>query len=184
MADEQGNGQTAPEGKQRTMIMGEVFELSTPYKEGHQCTEREAAVLNQTRLENIGNNWRASVKEALKYRDENNGDTSKLNEVRQQILEDDAKYEFGRIGVRQPSDPVEREARAIAREAIKAQLAEEGQNIKDVDQEALENAVAATALQDDVMALARDRVESNRKRKAVTVVGLNLGIDQAQQPAA
>ena len=39
-------------------ISGQAFDVSTPYAAGHTLTEAEAKVLNQTRAENIGNNFR------------------------------------------------------------------------------------------------------------------------------
>jgi hypothetical protein len=53
-----------PETKTKT-IEGKNFEISQPYEEGHVITAIEARVLNQTRSENIGNNVRAKLKEAI-----------------------------------------------------------------------------------------------------------------------
>lgn len=184
MADNevQGNGQ---EGKRKTSIQGELFWLTTPYKEGHVCNEREAGVLNQVRLENIGNNWRRSVTEAIKLRDEQGDGGAKLNEVAQLIAQADVEYEFGKVTARSTSDPYEREARAIARDAIKAQLAEDGRKIEDVDEDKLEEVIANTAMQEDVMDLAKVRVDSRRKSKGINIVG-NLGVKEepAQEQAS
>lgn len=183
MADQEGNGQAVTGSKQRTSIAGEIFELTAPYQAGHTINEREANVLNQVRMENIGNNWRASVKEALEAR--TNGDPSKFEQVKMDIAQADAEYEFGKVSIRQPADPYEREARAIAREAIKAQLAEDGRSIKDVDEERLEAAIAATAMQDDVQALAHERVDLRKKSKGVSIVGdLGASVGSEEQQAA
>ncbi|MCB1838493.1 MAG: hypothetical protein KDH99_12825, partial [Alcanivoracaceae bacterium] len=45
-------------------ILGVEVEISTPYAEGHTISEAEAKALNQTRAENIGNNFRKRIKDS------------------------------------------------------------------------------------------------------------------------
>lgn len=153
-------------------ISGETFEVNEPYSEGHTITAIEAKVLNQTRAENIGNNFRADVKKAR----ENGQD---LTELRAKLAEYDDQYTFSMGGsIRQPVDPVEREARKIARDAIKAQLASEGRKIKDVDPERLEAAIDQVAVQDDVLKLAKKRVADLKRNVAAVALG-DLGLVSA-----
>lgn len=144
-------------------IAGSQFEVSTPYEAGHQITEAEAKALNQVRSENIRNNMAKAVKE------------STPEEAAQKVAEYDRNYEFTLAnagGGARSMDPIEREARSIAREAIKAALAKKGEKIKDKDPEVVEAKVAEVAAKPDVIKLAKKRVED--KKKAVDAAGVDL----------
>lgn len=108
-------------------INGMEFEISTPYAEGHVCSDIEARVLNQTRAENIGNNARAKIKEMQE------GGSSE-QEITDYVSELDAAYQFTAAGVRasRKLDPVEREAQKLARELIKTHLAASGRKLSTV----------------------------------------------------
>jgi len=153
-------------------IYGTAFELSAPYVAGHQITEAEAKVLNQTRAENIGNNFRSEVKEAL--------EAGKLDEVRARIAEYDTKYTFSMGGTtRTPIDPIEAEAIRIAKDVVKAKLAEKGVKVKDYlasesNAAKYETAVEKIASQDETLKLAKQRV--NAKKKALDTAGEDLGL--------
>lgn len=111
-------------------IHGEKFEFATPYAAGHVLTEAEAKHLNQTRIENVRNNVAKAVKEAIDA-----GDPAKLDEVRGKVSAYDSEYTFTLTGAgapRQTLDPVEKEARKLAIEYVKAKLAEKGRTIKQV----------------------------------------------------
>lgn len=160
-------------------ISGRTFEVQEPYSEGQTINAAEAKTLNQTRAENIGNNFRKLVKDA-------GDDETKLQEVAGQLAEYDAKYTFSMGGgvPRAPVDPVEREAQKIAREAIKAQLASEGRKIKDINAEKLAAAIERVASQEDVLKLARKRVAEAKKNVAGVSLGeLGLGGQNAEAPA-
>lgn len=146
------------------LIDGESFEVTTPYEAGHPITEVEAKVLNQTRAENIGNNFRKAVKDA-KTKGEG------LDAVRAQLIEYDTKYSFSAGGVaRVPIDPIEKEARSIALTAIKAKLKKDGKDIKALPEGKLEELVDQVAAQDNVLKLAKERVKAKQK-----VADLDLG---------
>lgn len=154
-------------------INGTNFELSTPYQAGAvTLTEAEAKTLNQTRAENIGNNFRAQVKKAM--------EEGQLAEVTAAIAEYDAKYNFSMGGTaRTPIDPIEAEAIKIAREVVKAKLAEKGHKVKDytateVGQARYDAAVEKTAQQDDTIKLAKQRV--NLRKKSMEVASEDLGL--------
>lgn len=106
------------------LIHGVSFDISAPYAEGHTLNAAEAKVLNQTRSENIGNNLRTAVKEAV-----DSGDPAKLDEVRAALADYDAKYTFtmANVSASRKLDPIEREARAIAKDWVKNKLAEKGE---------------------------------------------------------
>jgi hypothetical protein len=142
-------------------ISGEAFEVSAPYAEGHTLTAAEAKVLNQTRAENIGNNFRTAVKKAL--------EEGKMTEVRAAIAEYDARYEFSMTQARTPIDPIEAEAIKIAKEVVKARIAEKtGLSVKkyleiEGNEAKYDAAVDKVAGQDDTLKLAKKRVAEKKK---------------------
>jgi hypothetical protein len=155
-------------------IGGENFEVTTPYMAGHVLLEAESKVLNQTRAENIGNNFRSAVKEAL-------ASGGNLDAVRANLVEYDRDYNFSMGGTpRTPIDPIESEALKIAREVVKAKLAAKGMKVKDycateIGMAKYEAAVEKVATQDDTIKLAKQRV-SNRK-KALDIASDDLALD-------
>jgi len=142
-------------------ISGEAFTVSAPYAEGHTLTAAEAKVLNQTRAENIGNNFRTAVKKAL--------EEGKIEEVRAAIADYDARYEFSMTTARQPIDPIEAEAIKIAKEVVKARIAEKtGLSVKkylevEGNEAKYDAAVEKVAGQDDTLKLAKKRVAEKKK---------------------
>lgn len=159
-----------PEARKK-IIAGQEFMISQPYEAGHTLTEVEAKVLNQVRSENIANNLRKQVKEAL----ENGGITE---EFIQKVAEYDAGYSFalpGEGSTRRVLDPVEREARAIARDGIKAKLAETGRRLKDVDPAKLEAAIEQLIeTNSEIMKLAKKRVAEKQKVTDTSLEALAL----------
>lgn len=160
-----------PEQKKK-LIAGEEFMVSQPYAAGHVLTEVEAKTLNQTRAENIGNNLRETVKDALAKRDA--GDSSAYDTLAQTVAAYDAEYTFamGGSGVStRKLDPIEREAKAIATELIKNDLATKGRKWTQVPEgltkdewEAKRDAVLEQVMtRDDVIALAKKRVKEKEK---------------------
>lgn len=159
-----------PEAKSK-IIAGHEFQISQPYEAGHTIDEVEAKVLNQVRGENIANNMRKAVKDA-----EAEGT---LDAVAQKVAEYDAAYTFSMPsagGTKRIVDPVEREARKLAREAIRASLANENppRKIKDIDPEKLEAAIETVAARDDILKLARKNVK-DRESLAGATEELDLG---------
>lgn len=104
-------------------IAGQLFDLSDVYAEGHVVTAMEAKALNQTRAENIRNNFAGEVKKVQGERE-----TLTAEEVAklQTELNKYAKtYEFS-VGGGRITDPVEREAKRIATEMVDAKIASTG----------------------------------------------------------
>lgn len=127
-------------------IQGLAFEVSQPYAPGAvELTEGEANALNQTRAENLRNNFAPKIKAAMvEYRKANS--LAEDAEVAVSSLDHDAliaefnkyadEYEFstraGGGGARTPTDPVEREAQRIAWDKIKVALGKKGIKIDSV----------------------------------------------------
>jgi len=112
----------------KVTIQQVIFDLSDPYSEGHVCSAMEAKALNQTRAENIRNNFASNVK---KVQDANDGPLSdaQVKEL-QKELDDYAKgYEFS-VGGGRAVDPVSREAKRIAKEIVDGKIAATGTSVK------------------------------------------------------
>lgn len=164
--------------KQKT-INGLVFEISQPYTEGHTITDIEARVLNQVRAENIGNNLRAKIKEMIEA-------GSSHEEIAALVAEKDAEYVFtaGNIGESRKLDPYEREAEKIARELVKAKLAETGRKLtvapegytEDDWKAKVQATVEQVAASENVLKVARKRVD-DRKKQADTLLEAVSGAD-------
>ena len=139
------------------LIQGEAFEVTEPYNEGHTITLVEARVLNQVRAENIRNNNRKKVQAAI--------EAGTVDAVRQEVAEYDKNYTFSTPGegVKRTLDPIEREARRMARDQIRAKLAESGKKFKDVDPESLENAIEQLSTRDDFVQAAKKVVNARSK---------------------
>lgn len=155
-----------PETKTKT-IEGRNFEISQPYAEGHVISAIEARVLNQTRSENIGNNVRAKLKEAIEA-------GSADDDLAAIVAEVDAAYAFTAAGTRAAAklDPYEREARKMARELLKAHLQESGRKLTVAPEgstqeewdEKIEAEVDRIATLDSVLEAAKREVDAKKKR--------------------
>ena len=157
-----------PEPKSKK-IGDHVFQITQPYEEGHTLTAVEAKVLNQVRAENIGNNVRKRVQELLEQ-----GNAAAAETL---VAEKDSEYVFteaAAAGSTRTMDPVEKEARKIAREAIKANLAERGKKLSDYDKETLDAAIAKAAENEQVLAAAKKAVDQRKKVIAGAAEGLGL----------
>ena len=156
-----------PETKSK-VIAGHEFKITQPYTAGHTLTEIEAKVLNQVRSENIGNNVRKAVVELLEAQDTAGAEAL--------VAERDAEYEFSTpsAGGRK-LDPVEREARKVARDAIRAKLSDDGRKLSDIDKEKLEEAIDNAIEKNSwIMDEAKKRVNARKKFAEKAVDGLSL----------
>ena len=136
-------------------IQSESFEISVPYSEGHTLTAIEAKVLNQTRCENIRNNQSKAIREAKE------DGTFDLKTATKAVKEYDAKYSFAMPGagaIRRSLDPVEKEARAIARSVLTQKLKDQGKKMKDQDKEKIANIIEKWAENPKVIAAAKKTV--------------------------
>jgi hypothetical protein len=154
------------------IIDGESFQISQPYTAGHTLTEIEARVLNQVRSENIGNNLRSAIKDAKDKRDK--GDSADFDKLADLVAQYDAEYTFatpGAGGSTRKLDPVEREALALAKDYVKADLAKKGRKVSQVPEgltedewkAKLENAYETVAGREEIIKLAKQRVAQKQK---------------------
>lgn len=111
-----------------------------PFAAGaHTLTEGEASALNQIVAENLSNNLRAKIVEGRQVGEGDGATFEPFTDTEAQALVDTylAEYELGvrRAGSGEPrvTDPVEREARKIAREKAKAYIKEQGGKPSDYD---------------------------------------------------
>lgn len=166
------------------MIQGVKFTATTPYEAGHQLTEVEAKVLNQTRLENLRNNFSARVKAA----NEGGEGAPTLDSLTGEFAEYDTKYTFAMPstgGGARKLDPVEREARALAIEIIRDNLSNENPprkyaDVKKANPEGLAGKIEELSLNDEVVKLAKQRV----KAKESMIAKVSGGLAPAGQPEA
>lgn len=152
-------------------IFGQAFEISAPYAEGHVCTAAEAKTLNQTRTENISNNVRKKVAE-LRSADESFTPEA-LQKAAALIAKADAEYVFTLTNAgagRKVVDPVEKEARAIAKAGLTAKLKERGMTPKTYDEAngegAFEAKVEQAAAREDVIKAAKKRIAERKNALA------------------
>lgn len=152
-------------------ILGNTFPVSAPYIAGHVLTEAEAKTLNQVRRENIGNNFRADIKAAMEKNES-------LEAFAAKIAEYDAAYSFSMRTPRTPVDPVERETRSVAIEAIKGKLAKNGQKYKEwvaaKGEDAAEAKIEEIMAREEIIAEAKKRIKA--KSKVKDALGDDLGL--------
>lgn len=170
-------------------IQGLEFEVDRPYATGpHELTAGEANALNQTRAENLRNNFAGKIKSAMEdYRKANS--LAEDAEVPVSNLDHDglktefakyaADYEFseraGGGGTRTPTDPVEREANNIAWGRIKPALTAKGIKIDSVSKEKKAELIkSAIAKYPAIMEEAKRRVEA----------AASIALDDLDQAAA
>lgn len=169
-------------------ILGVEFSVTMPYDAGHTINEAEAKVLNQTRRENLGNNFRAKVKA---FNDNDEGAASSIDELQSQFAELDAAYVFtlSTASAAVKRTPEEKEAINIAKNYIKAQLDAAGRKITDVPKgedgnavmsqedwdDAVTQEIERIAATEEVKKMAKDIVKARDKTKGLALGSLNLG---------
>lgn len=151
---------TAETVRKNILIGGVILTAPTPYSAGYVLTENEAAAMNQTYLENVGNNFRARVT-AAKRKAIVGKDAPTPEELKavtdEQIKAFDKRLEAKEItlsletlqpdfdklvadykmGVRRSSsveviDPITKAARSIAKDKLKAALVARGTKLNTV----------------------------------------------------
>lgn len=171
-------------------IQGLEFNVDYPYSSGPiELTAGEASALNQTRAENLRNNFAARIKsmieeyrEANKLADDEEIATSVLDKdtLDKEFAEYASNYEFGVRqlggGGRVPMDPVEREAWKIAEQKVKEALKASNVKLTSVSKEKM------TELVEAVIAKYPDITEEAKRR--VAAVGSIVIEDLAKAKAA
>lgn len=160
------------------IIQGEEFVAVQPYNEGHVLTSVEAKALNQLRNENLRNNFAKFVKDA---KDGVEGALA-ADKLAEAFAKYDAGYTFASPGAAKPKmDPVEREARALAKDVLKNHLAKQNRTFKDIPagltaeewEEKIEANIVKIIADPAVFKLAKENVA----RRAKTVQSASEGLD-------
>ena len=151
----------------KSTIAGQSFSVAQPYEEGHTVNAAEAKALNQTRKEAISNNLRSQITALKKEDGATDGEGNLTDEAAQRaeqiVSQYDSEYAISLTNTGgSRKDPVEKEAFALAKNAIHAALKQSGKSPKDVDQEALAAKIEEVANSDKVMAMARKRVKERQ----------------------
>lgn len=165
-------------------IKGAKFEFPAPYVAGYAISENEANALNGLLGENLRNNF------VGKY--ENEDGTLKPEATQEAFEAYAAEYEFGarRSGGREASlSPVERKARAIAREKVNAALKQANKKIDlktDEGKATMEKLVSELAKRADIVKEAEKQVRAVEKIavEELDLGSLGLGEAQPQQQEA
>lgn len=123
-------------------IAGRSVTVIQPYAEGHALTEAEAAMLNQTLAENFSNNLRKRIEDGVTDADGNKtrdyGESGDAD-ADLQALVDSYMTEYqpgvrsGGGGAPRVTDPVEKEARKLARQQASDYVKSQGMKVGDVD---------------------------------------------------
>jgi len=127
-------------------IHGIEVTISTPYEAGQTITEAEAKALNQTRAENIANNFRARIKAAK----EGAEGAESLDKVLSDLTTYDGSYTFSLAaagGSRSSLTPLEKETRRVAKNWLLAKLKGMGKTLKSYTEEKSADAVESKILE-------------------------------------
>jgi len=155
------------------VTQGVSVDVSAPYSEGHTCTAAEAKALNQVRAENVRNNTRKTVMEAIEAA---GGADAAAKEVQKIVAAYDKDYEFtlasvGGGGTR--LDPLTKECRSLARAYISGKLKEAGISQKDYLEKHGENAIKDKVIElaenDEIVKLAKKNLAEREKMANIEV---------------
>lgn len=150
-------------------IKGETFTVPQPYKEGHQCSTNEAAALNQLLKENVRNNLATNLQ---KQKDADAFDHAEFQKSLDAYV---AEYEFGQRrggGGGRTSDPVEKEAKQIARDLVKKKLQEQGHKLADIPNKEI-NRLADQAVEQYPQIRERAKATVEARQKAAEDIDLS-----------
>lgn len=175
--------ETENSGLKNLTISGVNFEAPFKYAEGHVLTAPEARALNQTRFENLRNNFAGRVKASQ----EGAEGAIPASDLVAKFAEFEAAYDFstpGTGGGTTRLDPVEKEAIAIARDVIKQKLAAKGRSYnppkeatdeqKETYKAQIAEYVQKAAESPEVIALAKKNVANRAKSLDAIGAGLDL----------
>ena len=164
-------------------IAGVNFEAPFKYAEGHGLTAVEAKALNQTRFENLRNNFASTVKASVEGKE----GALPQDQLAAKFAEYEASYDFATPGTGTGTarlDPIEKEAISLARDIVKQALAAKGRSYNP-PKEASEDekakfkadiaaAVERVAAKDEVVAQAKKNVAARSKSIDAITAGLDL----------
>lgn len=181
MTEHQHAAHSAPKTDTIT-IQGMDFTYTTPYAHGpHTLTEGEANTLNQTRGENMRNNFASKVKAAKAKAEEARGEGAELSEdeissLQSEFATYDSEYVFS--GVRQrraPVDPVAKRAQKLARELIEAALRGKGYKPSELPEGKMDELIEGyVASHPEVVEEAKAQIERTKELAGAALEGLDL----------
>ena len=131
-------------------VQGLIFSARQIYDEGHPLTEKEAGVLNQTRDENLRNNYAPKIR--AKMADEKVDKAEDLKpetvaELQKKFPDYEEDYEFGSRGGAREVDPVRKQAHLFSTASVKKALLKKGYKLSEVGPERIK-ALATKAVED------------------------------------
>lgn len=178
-------------GKIDFTIQNIPFEAAAPYAEGQVLNAAEAATLNQTRVENLRNNFAGVIKKKIAEIEKETPSRTELSEEEIQSLKDqfatyEAEYEFqGKRASRAPVDPVKREAVRMAKETITAALKAKDMEPKQLADGVMEKLIAGYLEKNPaVMEEAQARVAAARNAASDALEGMEIDLKPAAAPQA
>ena len=148
-------------------VGGIAVTISTPYEAGHALTEAEARALNGVRAENVGNNVRKMITDLKTKAGEAGLSEADLAAISAKVAEYDAEYSFstGSTGsTARVTDPLAKEANAIARNWLLAKLKEKGVSRKDYGEEKFAAKLAEVAATENVQKAAKKALADRAKQ--------------------
>jgi hypothetical protein len=153
---------------QRTItIQGILVTIEDLYQTGHVCSDVEANALNQTRAEGIRNNLAKEVKAVLEIAGKDaEGNQRELSEtaianLQEKINSYSRSYVFSSGG--RTSDPIQKEAKSIAKQILEGKLADQGVSLKDYPKDKFAANLEKIMAMDAVQKRATKTVADSRK---------------------
>lgn len=174
---------TAETPRRSRTIAGFAVLVPSPYSAGHPLTEGEAAQLNQVLAENVSNNLRKKLEDGYITGEGENERAVEYTAEEAQAKVDEymTVYEPGvrtsAGGEARVTDPVEREARKIAKQKAVELVKQHGMKAKDVDLTPIVDQIF-DANRDLLMAEGKKIVRANEAAKAkgdsIDITGITL----------
>lgn len=127
----------APTNGQKITIAGFSIVLPIRFAEGHVCNANEAKALQQTFAENVRNNMAKFVAKAKTDAGPDGLSPEVTAALHGKISDYATNYQFAARQRAEPVDPVEREARKLARQAYIDAVKAKGIDPKTIDADAL-----------------------------------------------
>lgn len=180
---------TVPQAGPAITVQGLTFPLpEARYHEGHVCTAPEASALNQTFAENLRNNFASKLKAKLelvaKDLKPEDIDPQIVSDLRAEFLEYAASYTFGFRTPRVILDPVEHEARKLAKQTVLSALRQKSIDSKTVSPDQMDHYVS-TLLEKrpELRKEAARRIKAQKAVNESVFAELDLGGESEAQAA-
>ena len=158
-------------------IQGIIFSAAQLYDEGHELSPVEAGVLNQTRDENLRNNYAAKIKAALKE-----AKVDAVSDLPEDVVSSlvaafpgfEEGYEFGSRGGAREVDPVRKQALILATDKVKEALKGKGHKLSEVGAEKIRE-LAENAIDKNPAFLAKAEQVVAARKAASDDLSVDLG---------